>query len=236
MNLIKQHWKKEDIPKFQDYLKSFSKGAEKAKWEKRIVNTNLPCIAVPSNVIKQISSQISKGNFLEFLDLEIWENLSNTFVNANLICKIKDFTLFKKYLKSYAKKCDNWASTDSLKFVINNQNKCDFFNLAKDYTKSEKTFLKRIGLLILLKLLKFDDFVDETLMISNSFKNETKYYVNMINAWLVCEAFIKHRNKTLDFFKNNNLNKFTQNKAISKCQDSFRVSKEDKELLKTLKK
>ena len=236
MELIKQNWNKQDIPKFQKYLKSFSKGTEKAKWEKRIVNTTLPCIAVPSNVIKQISNQISKGNFLEFLDLEIWENLSNTFVNANLICKIKDFNLFKKYLKTYAKKCDNWASTDSLKFVINNKNKHDFFHLAKDYVKSEKTFLKRIGLLILLKLLKFDDFVDETLMISNSFKNETEYYVNMINAWLVCEAFIKHRNKTLEFFKNNNLNKFTQNKAISKCQDSFRISQEDKELLKTLRK
>lgn len=236
MELIKQHWNKQDIPKFQKYLKSFSKGTEKAKWEKRIVNTNLPCIAVPSNDIKQISNQISKGNFLEFLDLEIWENLSNTFVNANLICKIKDFNIFKKYLKAYAKKCDNWASTDSLKFAINNKNKYDFFNLAKDYVKSEKTFLKRIGLLILLKLLTFDDFVDETLIISNSFKNETEYYVNMINAWLVCEAFIKHRDKTLEFLKNNNLNKFTQNKAISKCQDSFRVSKEDKETLKTLKK
>ena len=53
----------------------------------------------------------------------------------------------------------------------------------------------------------------------------------MSNAWLLCEFMIKQRDKTLHYLKSNNLNKFTINKAISKCRDSFRVSKEDKELL-----
>jgi hypothetical protein len=38
------------------------------------------------------------------------------------------------------------------------------------------------------------------------------------------------------FLKNNNLNKFTQNKAISKIHDSYRVSKEEKEKLNRLRK
>ena len=58
----------------------------------------------------------------------------------------------------------------------------------------------------------------------------------MMNAWLLCNLFIKRREKTISFLQNNKLNKFTINKGISKCRDSFRVSKEDKEYLLRFKK
>ena len=58
----------------------------------------------------------------------------------------------------------------------------------------------------------------------------------MAEAWLICEMYIKYPKEIKKFLENNNLNKFTQNKAISKIHDSYRVSKEEKELLKILKK
>ncbi len=235
MNLVKQNWTEKDVEPFQEYLKSFSKGEEKAMWEKRICNTSLPCLAVPSQIIKTLAKEILKGNYIEFLDLSIWENLSNTFINGYLICQIKDFSIFKKYLDSYVQKCDNWASTDTLKFKISKNNKNDFFNLSKIYIKSKKPFVRRVGLLILLKLLNFEEFTSETLKIADSFFDEKEYYVNMMNAWLICDAFIKYRDETLRLLQGKTLNKFTQNKAISKCRDSFRVSEDDKELLKTFR-
>ena len=71
-------------------------------------------------------------------------------------------------------------------------------------------------------------------IIRNSFK-EQEYYVNMIISWLLCECFIKEREKTINFLTSNNLNKFVLNKFISKCNDSFRIDKKDKIYLKTLK-
>ena len=53
----------------------------------------------------------------------------------------------------------------------------------------------------------------------------------MAIAWLVCELMIYNRDKTLKYLEHNKLNKFTINKAISKCRDSYRVSKEDKEFI-----
>ena len=38
------------------------------------------------------------------------------------------------------------------------------------------------------------------------------------------------------YLNKNKLNKFTINKAISKCRDSYRVTKEDKEMLLQYKK
>ena len=46
---------------------------------------------------------------------------------------------------------------------------------------------------------------------------------------------MKLKNKK-NYMKKNKLNKFTQNKSISKINDSYRVSKEDKEYLKKLRK
>ena len=67
--------------------------------------------------------------------------------------------------------------------------------------------------------------------IIDSLQNEKKYYVNMAVAWLMCELMIKNRIQTLKYLENHKLNDFTINKTISKCRDSFRVSKEDKEFL-----
>ena len=42
------------------------------------------------------------------------------------------------------------------------------------------------------------------------------YYANMATAWLVAEAFTKHRDETLKFLQDDHLSKFTHNKAIQK--------------------
>ena len=57
----------------------------------------------------------------------------------------------------------------------------------------------------------------------------------MAIAWLLCELIIKKKDKAIEYLKNNKVNKFVLNKTISKCNDSFRITKEDKELLKKLK-
>lgn len=231
MNLIKEHWTQKDITEFQNYLSSFSKGAEKGLWEQRIVNTKLPCIAVPSPTVKKITNEISKGNFFEFLDLFIWENFTNTTINSGLICKIKDFNLMKKYLREYSNKIDNWASCDMLKFKISEKNKELYFDLSQELITSALPFERRLGIKILFKFVDDDNYIEKIYSILNSFKNEEEYYVNMINAWIFAECFTKQREKTIEFLSSHKLNTFTINKGIQKCRDSFRVSKEDKEML-----
>lgn len=231
MNLTRDSWTKKDIDEFQIYLKSFSKGEEKAKWEQRIVNTQLPCIAVPSPIVRDIARKISKGNFMEFLDLWPYENFTNTTIIGYLICQIKDWNTFEKYLSKYANMADNWATCDTLKFKIKEDNKEQFFQLSRKYIRSGKPFVRRIGIIILFKLVSDDKYIDKILNTLNLFENESEYYVNMVNAWLFCECFIKQREKTVEFLKTNKMNKFTTNKGISKCRDSFRVSTEDKEML-----
>ena len=234
MELIKNNWTKEDGKSFIKYLEIL-KCEEKIEWTKNIVNTKMKVLAIKSPELNSIIKQIKKGDFLSFLDLNINDYHENTIINGNLISSIKDFDVMRRYLDDYSKSIDNWASCDTLKFNVKN-NEEEYMKLSYEYIKSELPFVRRIGMFILFKFIDDDNYIDEIYNRLNEFENETEYYVNMVNAWLVCELFIKRRDKTLDFLRNNRLNKFTFNKAISKCRDSFRVSNEDKELLLKFKK
>ena len=81
-----------------------------------------------------------------------------------------------------------------------------------------------------------DKHIDEILNILNKEKPSNYYYANMAKAWLISVCYVKYRDKTLSFIKNNELDEFTHNKAIQKIIESYRVSTEDKTYLKTLKK
>ena len=236
MDLIKEKWTKEDENNFLIFLKNFSKGEEKGIWEQRIVNTKLPCLAVPSTEIDKISKQIFKGNYASFLNLWIWDNHSATLVFGKILNKIKDFNLLKSYLITYSEKADNWSTIDCLKFHFTKENINDFINLSKELIESKHTFSRRLSLIILLKLLSFEDCSDVCFDFFNKLKNETEYYVNMAAAWLLAECMIKHKEKTIKFYKYNNTNDFIINKSISKCRESFRISKEDKDHLLSFKK
>ena len=231
---IKDCWKKQDKNDFDEYLLSLQ-NKDRILWTTKIINTKQKVLAIKTQTLKNIAKEISKGNYLSFLDLNINTFYENDIINGNLICKIKDFDLQKKYLDNYVSKIDNWASCDLLSFFIKGKEE-KYFSLALKYLKNTKPFIRRVGFKILFEFVESEKYLKEIFNILNSFTNESEYYVNMIISWLVCELFIKQREKTIEFLKTNKLNTFQINKAISKCRDSFRVSKTDKEMLLQFKK
>ena len=102
--------------------------------------------------------------------------------------------------------------------------------MAELLINDREEFTRRVGFRLLFGLIN-DEYIDKIFELMLFCEHEDKYYVNMIIAWLIAECFVKQRNKTLDFLKIYK-NRFAVNKAISKCYDSFRVSNEDKSMLK----
>ena len=229
MILAKQSWSRQDGNQFNQYLAGLA-NPEKIEWTKSIINTKLPVLAIKSPVIKSIAKEIKGGNYLSFLELGLDTYYENFAVNSALISAVKDFDVMAEYLRRYSKKIECWAACDSLSFNVKGR-EAQFWQLSQDYLQSPLPFERRVALLILMKLVNNDSYIDKIFDTMNLLHDESEYYVNMMNAWLLCECFIKQRDKTLSYLKTHKLNKFTINKGISKCRDSFRVSKEDKELL-----
>lgn len=229
MELIKESWKKEDIKEFQKYLKSMER-PEKREWSTNILQTQLPVLCLTTPVIKDIVSKIHEGNYLEFIDLWIWEYYENTAINGCLINYIKDFKTKKKYLDIYSSKAENWATCDLLSFDVKGYEK-EYYEMVLEYTKSSKPFVRRIGIYILFNFLDSDNYLDRIFSIFDSFPNEEHYYVNMMLGWLLSECIIKHRDKSIKYLKVSKLNDWALNKGIQKCRESRRVSDEDKDML-----
>lgn len=226
MNLVKDLWTEKEKQEFIEYLESLKK-IDKIEWTKNIINTSMEVLAIDSKTLKNISKEILKGNYLSFLDLQIYDYYECTIININIISKIKDFKIQKIYLDKYVKKIDNWASVDSYKPNIKN-NENNYLNLAKKYINSNKTFIKRMGIIILFNYLNKKEYLNKVFSL---IKNEDDYYVNMAYSWLLCECFIKNREETINYLNIAKLNKFVINKFILKARDSYRVTKEDKEML-----
>lgn len=229
MNLSKEYWKSKDFEEFRAYQESVKGSLENQKWEQRIVNTKLDCLAKTSTKAREMAKQIKKGNYFEFLDNIEIKTHCDSLVCAFLLNSIKNFADFEPRLDKFVKTIDNWASCDTLKFDKKDKEQCK--KLSYKYIKSDLPFVRRVGVNFWFDLIKDEKYLDDAFNIIDMLQNETEYYVNMCGAWLLSFCMVQNREKTINYFENNRTNSFIINKAISKCRDSFRISKEDKDFL-----
>jgi 3-methyladenine DNA glycosylase AlkD len=230
------NWTLEDCQKYEEYLKNISEGKYR-DFSKNITPTKYEILGVRVPTMRKIAKEIYKSNYKEYLKITKWNYYEEIFIEGIVISQIKDVNELIKYMNLFVKQIDNWAICDSFcnSLKIINENKEKFLEVIINYLNSKKEFVVRVGLILILNYYIEDKYIDKILLLVSELKSD-KYYINMAIAWLLCECFIKQKDKTLNFLENNNLSAFVQNKTISKIKDSYRVTKEEKQYLNTLKK
>ena len=236
--MIPDVWNKQSYKAFVEYLISIKDSKYKEFHSSIVLNSKYEMIGIRVPIMKDIAKKIAKTSniedFLEYAQDKFYEEI---MIQGLVISHIKDEKVFYKYFKKHINKIDNWALCDNfcsaIKIVEKYEDK--YFKEAVDMSLSDKEFISRVGLIIILSHFVSDKNLDTIFEALNKIKSDL-FYINMAEAWLVCELYIKHPNETKIFIKKNQLNKFTQNKAISKIHDSYRVSKEEKEVLKSYRK
>ena len=149
-----------------------------------------------------------------------------------------DFNDLKKYIDDFLPYIDNWAVCDMTASNLKIFNKSDLkqicFNEIKKYIYDCNPWINRFGYVLLLDYFIQEDYIDEIYKLCENYKDE--YYVKMSIAWLLSICYIKFKEKTLNFIKQNKLDAWTHNKTIQKIIESNRVSKYEKQLLKGFKR
>ena len=218
--MIDERFKKyieEDYKKFSDKL---------------IPNSNI--LGIRSNNLKLIAKEYVKENDLSLLDKEL-EYHEEKLVYMFILSNLKDINIIYNKLDSMVPLINNWAVCDSLMNIkIIRKNRDYFYPLINKYKVSHKEFEVRFSLIMLFHYMD-EKYLDDIFNIMESV-DTTYYYAKMGLAWVLCECFIKFRDYTLNRFKDLKIDNFSYNKAISKICDSFRVSDEDKALLKSYKR
>lgn len=235
--MVPNNWNKQSYKMFKDYLFSIKDDKYKEFHKSLVLNSQYEIIGIRLPEMRKIAKEISKTNIESYLNVAENFYYEEVMIQGLVISYIKDENVFEKYFTEHVKKIDNWALCDtfcnSIKLVRKYEEK--YFKIALDMSLSEDEFISRTGLVIILAHFINEKNVKLILETLNKIKSE-KFYINMAEAWLICELYIKFKEPTLEFIKNNNLNKFTHNKAISKIHDSYRVSVEEKEYLNSLRR
>ena len=221
---------KMDIVWDKEYLKSISEESYK-EFNSKIIFTNYEMLGIRLPKLRILAKEIFKTDYKEFLNINI-TYYEEAMLYLLVIALIKDIDELMLYFPKALDLIDNWALCDSfcgsLKIVINNKEY--FLKVIDKLLKSDKTYNVRVGLVLLLNYYVSEDYLDLIFKYLDNI-NSDEYYINMAEAWLLCEIFIKYQSDGLKYLENNKLNSFTINKTISKIRDSFRVSKEIKEMI-----
>lgn len=236
MNLMKDHWDQKDYEEYIEYLKSLQE-EDYRKFHQKLTTTKYEILGLRVPLQRKIAKEISKGNIEEFLSFCQNTYYEEVNIEGFVLANIKDLDVLEKYFDSFLLKIDNWAICDgfcnSLKIV--NKHKEYFWKKIEGLLESVEPFQIRVGLILLLSFYVEEEYILKILEKVQSIHND-EYYVQMGLSWLLCECYIKFPNETKRLLEEKVLDSFVQNKTICKIRDSYRVSKEEKEYLKTLKK
>ena len=236
--MIPEVWNKENYKEFVEYLISIKDEKYKEFHSSLVLNSKYEMIGIRVPDMKNIAKEIAKKTDIEeFLKIAQNKYYEEIMIQGLVISYIKDEETFYKYFKKHITKIDNWALCDtfcnSIKIVEKNEEK--YFKEAINMSLDKEEFISRVGLVIILAHFVKKENLESIFEVLNKIDSD-KFYINMAEAWLVCELYIKYPKETNCFIKKNNLNKFTQNKAISKIHDSYRVEKAEKEALNKYRK
>lgn len=197
---------------------------------------NVTGVRVP--YLRKLAKEIVKGDVKDFLDNYNIETHEEFLLKGIVIFSSK-LSLEEKliYLEKYVPEIYDWSGCD----IVISTLKCSDEELKKvydfimKYRYSKNEYETRFMIVMLLSNFIKEDYLDKIKELLETEKFD-KYYTQMAAAWLISVMFVKYRDYTLSYLNNNRLDDFTYNKALQKIRESNRVTKEDKELVKQMKR
>ena len=216
---------KQEIEKFIDE----NKDLENAVFEKNIVRTNYQVFGVKTPILDKFARNLAKK--VENLQEMPKENYEEVMLVGMTMCYKKTNNEEKiKDLKYFLPLIDCWGICDSIVPRLKGlEKKKDFFI---ELTKDKRTFFVRFAIVWLMRYNLKANLKETVEIVKRIDRNE--YYIQMAKAWLMAEAFIydfDYMIKVVSEEKDN----FVQKKAITKAIESFRITKEQKQILKDLR-
>ena len=180
---------------------------------------------------KELNKSELKADFLKTLPHEYYEEDN---LHAFLIEQIKDFDECISALDNFLLFIDNWATCDMMTPKILGENPDLLYDKIKEWAKSEHTYTVRFAVVTLMKFFMNERLDEKHLTLLLSIKSD-EYYINMAIAWYLATALSSRWDLVIPYIENKKFDKWLHNKAIQKAIESYRITKKQKEYLKTLK-
>lgn len=195
---------------------------------------NIVGVRVP--VLRNYAKELAKQDWNTYLENAQDEYYEEVMLQG-MVIGIAKMPIEEKLrqIKKFVPKIDNWAVCDVTCAGFKVKEKEQLWNFIKTYQNSKKEFELRFMIVMMLDHFVEEKYVQNIFSTIDTIKND-EYYVQMAVAWLISVLYIKFPKETLAYLKTTTIDNFTFNKAIQKMIESYRVSKEEKEMLRKLKR
>ena len=192
-------------------------------------------IGVRTPDLRKIARQMAKrqdiGEFLENLPHEYFDENQ---VHAFVISEIKDYDKCVQEAEKFLPFVDNWATCDQMSPKVFKKHRPELLDAIKKWLMSEHTYTVRFAIGMLMQHYLDEDFDPAYPEMVADVESE-EYYIRMMIAWYFATALAKQYETVLPYIEEQRLEAWTHNKTIQKAVESYRITPEQKEYLKSLK-
>lgn len=193
-----------------------------------IIGVRTPALRKYANELK--NTDCAK-EFMSHLPHKYYEENN---LHAFLIEKVSDYNKSIELTDRFIPYINNWATCDSLNPKCFKKHPQEMLENINRWIKSGETYTVRFGIRILMSNYLDELFKPYMLDIVAEIKSD-EYYINMMCAWYFATALAKQYEAALPYIEEKKLNTWVHNKSIQKAVESYRITGEQKQYLKTLK-
>lgn len=207
------------------------------EFQRRLIPTVAPerIIGVRTPKLREMAKQISKRKDWQLLLQELpHQYFEENQLHGFLISGMRDFDQCIEALEQFLPFVDNWATCDHMSPKVLKKNPERILPRIESWIRSKDVYTVRFGVGMLMQHFLDEQFqVHYAQLIQEICMDE--YYVNMMRAWYFATALAKQYQQILPFFQERRLDRWTHNKAIQKAVESYRITEEQKQELRTLR-
>ena len=173
------------------------------------------------------------------LDLPFCNRLPHRYYEEDnlhgiLISGITDYNEAVCALDCFLPYVDNWATCDLIAPKAFNQRPASLIDKVRQWIESGHTYTVRYGIGVLMRYYLDDAFSSEYLQMVSAIRSDA-YYVNMMIAWYFATALAKQYPSAIKIIEHRVLPQWVHNKTIQKAIESYRITPQQKEYLRSLK-
>ena len=210
--------------KYRDFQAKLIPGMEPEK----MIGVRTPDLR---KIAKQMAKREDIGEFLENLPHEFFdENQAHAFV----ISELKDYGRCVHEVERFLPFVDNWATCDQMSPKVFKKHRPELLDSIKEWIRSEHTYTVRFAVGMLMQHYLDEDFDPAYPEMVAAVQSE-EYYIRMMIAWYFATALAKQYEAVLPYIEEKRLEPWTHNKTIQKAVESYRITPEQKEYLRSLK-
>lgn len=182
-------------------------------------------------IAKEVFQSGERKAFLQDLPHRYYEeNLIHFFV----LSMVRDFESCVREVEAFLPYVDCWPVSDQATPKAFRKDHDKLLPYVKKWIASEQVYTARFGIRMLMNEYLGEDFREEYPELVASKRGED-YYLKMMVAWYFATALAKRYEETLPYLEEHKLEDWVHKKAIQKALESYRVTDEHKEYLKSLR-